>query len=121
MRHFGADIINIQVRTLADPAAPISLVLNVDQEGDLHDIILSRALEAGVTIRYRETVVGIDPWTAVVFLESGENALCDLVVGADGRESAVRRTVLGMNAVGARNPRVHYRSVCYSACLERPV
>ncbi|GHF41637.1 2-polyprenyl-6-methoxyphenol hydroxylase-like FAD-dependent oxidoreductase [Amycolatopsis bartoniae] len=63
---------------------------------DLARILHERAVEAGVRIRFGVTVTGLDPEGAEVSFSDGSSARYDLVVGADGIRSSVRR-LLGID------------------------
>ncbi|KAF8201234.1 hypothetical protein K438DRAFT_1716966, partial [Mycena galopus ATCC 62051] len=64
------------------------------RHGDLHSILRTRAEEEGVEMRYGARVVGVDSVSMSVELEGEEERVyADLVVGADGPESIVRRVV----------------------------
>lgn len=63
----------------------------------LHEILTSRAVEVGVVIRYSTTFTDLTagPDAVTVTLPDGSVERFDLVVGADGVRSQVRRHVLG--------------------------
>jgi salicylate hydroxylase len=59
--------------------------------GDLHRVLLDRALSVGVVIRTSSYVTDIDETTPSVTLGSGEKFTADLVVGADGKTHGNKR------------------------------
>jgi 2-polyprenyl-6-methoxyphenol hydroxylase-like FAD-dependent oxidoreductase len=73
-----------------DVAPPIAL-----HRDDLHRILADGA--TGVPIRFGLTVTSIDdgPEAVRVAFDDGSSAIYDLVVGADGIDSATRRSVFG--------------------------
>jgi 2-polyprenyl-6-methoxyphenol hydroxylase-like FAD-dependent oxidoreductase len=63
----------------------------------LHEILTDKALAAGATVEYGQTIGGITQSgdRVEVRLTGGSTRTADLVVGADGVRSAVRRYALG--------------------------
>ncbi|KDQ57417.1 hypothetical protein JAAARDRAFT_58039 [Jaapia argillacea MUCL 33604] len=59
--------------------------------GWLHKI----ATEAGAKVRLGATIVSVNPETPSVTLASGETITGDILIGADGKTSIVRKTFLG--------------------------
>ena len=57
---------------------------------DLHQALLRRVKQLGIEIRLDAKVVRADADKASVTLHTGEEVLCDFVVGADGIRSTVR-------------------------------
>ncbi|OQV06651.1 FAD binding domain-containing protein [Cladophialophora immunda] len=67
---------------------------------NLHQCMLDRAIELGADIKVRARVTDVqiasdDADTATVILQSGEEYVADLVVGADGVNSTLREVMLG--------------------------
>ena len=67
---------------------------------NLHKCLLDRAVELGAQIRVKARVVDVriasdDAETATVVLESGEEVVTDLIVGADGINSNLREILVG--------------------------
>ncbi|KIX06261.1 uncharacterized protein Z518_04236 [Rhinocladiella mackenziei CBS 650.93] len=67
---------------------------------NLHRCLLDRAVELGVKIKVRSRVVDVriasdEAETATVVLQTGEEYVTDLVVGADGINSQLREIFLG--------------------------
>lgn len=71
-------------------------VLNGITRPQLHDILTARAVEVGVTIRYSTTFADLedDGEKVRVNYTDGTSDVADIVVGADGSRSVVRRYVL---------------------------
>lgn len=63
----------------------------------LHEILTTKALAEGVRIRYSTTFTSLEPGTdgVVVAFTDGTRQTYDIVVGADGVNSKVRKYVLG--------------------------
>ncbi len=53
--------------------------------GDLHRVLLDRALEVGVMIITNSYVTKVDEVTPSITLASGEKFTADLIIGADGK------------------------------------
>ena len=72
-------------------------IMNGITRPKLHSILTRKAVEVGVEIRYSTTAVDvIDHGDRVeVVLEGGESLFADILVGADGSRSKVRRHVIG--------------------------
>ena len=62
---------------------------------DVQQLLHKKALELGVQIRTSARVANIDQSRPSVLLETDEEILADLVVGADGLWSQCRETLLG--------------------------
>ncbi|MEJ2889498.1 FAD-dependent monooxygenase [Actinomycetospora aeridis] len=95
---------------LFDPAGrpitrfPLPKAVGTDHPGmvgmmrpELHRILLAHARRAGVTMRTGTAVAGVEhhSGSATVTLDDGGSSRYDLVVGADGLRSTVRRLVVG--------------------------
>ena len=66
---------------------------------DLLDVLMQAAVDAGVTLRTGCKVVKVHPGTpARVNLAEGETLQADLVIGADGLHSVLRRDLNGVSA-----------------------
>ncbi|EPQ51185.1 FAD/NAD P-binding domain-containing protein [Gloeophyllum trabeum ATCC 11539] len=69
------------------------------QHGDIHAMLQDLALSTGVEIQYNATVVDIDPYGGVPPLTIGRArspaVTGDVILGTDGRDSLVRKTVVG--------------------------
>ncbi|EPQ56649.1 FAD/NAD P-binding domain-containing protein [Gloeophyllum trabeum ATCC 11539] len=63
------------------------------RHGDLYRILYALAVEAGVEIRFGAEVVEVDPWAPAVTTSTGEVLQADVVLGADGLGSVVRKCV----------------------------
>jgi salicylate hydroxylase len=59
--------------------------------GDLHRVLLDKALEVGVVIRTGTYVSDIDEAQPAVTLASGEKCTADLIIGADGKYLAMKQ------------------------------
>ncbi|TFK49266.1 FAD/NAD(P)-binding domain-containing protein [Heliocybe sulcata] len=73
------------------------------QYGDICEWLHDLAIEAGATIRYGCEVVSIDPYRVSATLSSGETIRADLMIGADGLSSLVRRSVVGRTSLSSHN------------------
>ncbi|KAK5273712.1 hypothetical protein LTR96_000312 [Exophiala xenobiotica] len=67
---------------------------------NLHKCLIERAVELGAEIKVQSRVVdvriaGDEAETAIVVLESGDEYVADLVIGADGINSRMREILLG--------------------------
>ena len=62
---------------------------------DLISLLREGAAEAGVSIRLLQKVVSVDPAAASLTTETGQTHQADLLVGADGLHSILRRTLNG--------------------------
>ncbi|KAH7890744.1 hypothetical protein F5I97DRAFT_1974631 [Phlebopus sp. FC_14] len=62
---------------------------------DLHAILLSAALDAGVQILYDTAVTQVSSNPARVEIASGETFAADLIIGADGTHSIIREAIEG--------------------------
>ena len=65
------------------------------QHGQLYDWLLDLAQSAGAELRFNTRVTEVDTEGPAVLLASGEVLGGDIVVGADGWDSIVRRVVTG--------------------------
>ncbi|KAG1764275.1 hypothetical protein EV702DRAFT_1182618 [Suillus placidus] len=65
------------------------------QHGALHAMFVEFAKSAGVQFRYNTEVVSVDPWKGVVITRKGAKLSADVIIGADGYRSVVRRVVVG--------------------------
>ncbi|TFK47446.1 FAD/NAD(P)-binding domain-containing protein [Heliocybe sulcata] len=73
-----------------DHGAPYYHIHRADFHKILFDLASSR-----MTLRLKSRVVGVDPSTPSLTLETGEVVKADLIVGADGLKSFVREVVIG--------------------------
>ncbi|KAF7419417.1 hypothetical protein PC9H_002007 [Pleurotus ostreatus] len=64
------------------------------QHGDLRRILFDAALRAGVEFKYSMKVTKVDPDAVAVHLEDGQVRSADVIVGADGHESIVRKSFM---------------------------
>ncbi|PPQ88184.1 hypothetical protein CVT25_005149 [Psilocybe cyanescens] len=65
------------------------------QHGTLQDLLERLAKQEGVDIRYNTRVLGADPDTGYVSLNDGGQIYGDVVIAADGYNSALRAIVVG--------------------------
>ncbi|KAF8066743.1 hypothetical protein FPV67DRAFT_1364383, partial [Lyophyllum atratum] len=65
------------------------------QHGDLHSTLCEQAVQEGVQFRYNSNVTHVDSEAVSITLESGEQIVSDVVIGADGFNSLVRTSVIG--------------------------
>lgn len=65
------------------------------QYDDLYSWVYSLAKSAGAMIRFSSHVVSVDPSRASIVLSTGETIRGDLIIGADGLSSVVRRSITG--------------------------
>ncbi|KAH9475903.1 FAD-dependent monooxygenase OpS4 [Psilocybe cubensis] len=65
------------------------------EHGRLHDLFLKLAKNQGVDIKYNSRVIGADSETGYVSLENGEQVYGDVIIAADGYNSAMRDIVVG--------------------------
>ncbi|HGW5374937.1 TPA: FAD-dependent monooxygenase [Pseudomonas aeruginosa] len=86
---------------------------------EFHQVLVS-ALR-GHKIHYGMKLDSIDqsPDEVILHFANGASVPCDLLIGADGLSSVVRRTIRG-DAAPAFSGHVAYRSVVPSALLQRP-
>jgi len=85
----------------------------------LHQMLVERAAEVGVITRWGETVTGVTREGVQI---AGSNVPCRWTVGADGRESRVRRWT-GLGTRPARRPRriglrQHFRAKPWTDLVE---
>ncbi len=92
-RHTGENIVEY------DPLVATGGRIVMFHRQALIDLLARAAVDAGVSIALASKVVGADE-AGVLHLENGERATADLVVGADGIHSAVRRSVAGDLSLG---------------------
>ncbi|KDQ52236.1 hypothetical protein JAAARDRAFT_73171 [Jaapia argillacea MUCL 33604] len=78
------------------------------QYDDLYSTLFDLAVHAGAQIRYASQVVSVDDSRATVVLSSGEELMGDLVIGADGSNSLVRRLTMGTYAVEEGEERCYF-------------
>jgi len=72
---------------------------NFVHRADLINVLLDGARDAGVKIRLLQKVEGIaDDGGPMVMTANGDHMSADLIVGADGLHSVVRKALLGPNA-----------------------
>lgn len=64
------------------------------QFSDMHELLLKLAIDAGVQVDFNAEVVGVDPSQPCVTLTTGEKIGADIIVGADGSFSAIRRIIM---------------------------
>lgn len=84
----------------------------------LHRLLAARAEEVGVVTRWGEPVTAIRPRSVEI---SGRSVQCRWIVGADGRESRVRRWAgLGSPSNASRRIglRQHFRARPWTDCVE---
>jgi salicylate hydroxylase len=72
--------------------------------GDLHKVLLNRALEVGVSIKTSSFVSEINEAEPSVVLRDGSKYTADLVIGADGRPSSPRIVASAAKSLQASNP-----------------
>ncbi|KAJ3509209.1 hypothetical protein NLJ89_g5343 [Agrocybe chaxingu] len=63
------------------------------QHGKLQSLLLELAEQEGVSFRYNTRVLGADPDSASVVLETGERLYGDVIIGADGHGSVIRSSL----------------------------
>ncbi|KAL3298199.1 ABC transporter [Colletotrichum asianum] len=91
---------------------------------DLHDALKEAATretpdDGPVIVRTGRVVSSCDPDAGVVKLESGEEIVGDLVVGADGIKSVLRQAVIGKEAPAIPTGLSAYRLIIDSSELEQ--
>ncbi|KAF8994015.1 hypothetical protein BDQ17DRAFT_1431283 [Cyathus striatus] len=74
---------------LRDVAADFMFI----QHGDLYDMLYDLASKEGVAFRFDSTVKEVDSDSMLVKLETGDELVADIIVGADGIKSVVRPCV----------------------------
>lgn len=75
------------------------------------------ALRSGARIDYNCNVVDVNVDEASVLLEGGERIHADMVIGADGTTSLVRKVVAGEEAI-EKGPYTTYRRVLPYLCIK---
>ncbi|KAF9526697.1 hypothetical protein CPB83DRAFT_857313 [Crepidotus variabilis] len=78
-----------EIQKDSDPNSSFLLVT----QGEVHELMYNVARREGVTFRFNSAVVEADIQSGVVTLEDGEEIEADLIVGADGCHSGLRRYV----------------------------
>lgn len=88
------EVVRLDLTTL-----PSDQTYNFVHRADLVDVLAQGAREAGVKIRLLQKVEGIaDDGGPLVLTANGDHMSADLIVGADGLHSVVRRAILGQVA-----------------------
>jgi hypothetical protein len=87
----------------------------VARHSDVRDAVLSAARANGATVRFNARVVSFDESRAQVTLENGEVISADVVVGADGINSAMRSSIFEDEEDIIETDQVMFRSVSQSA------
>jgi kynurenine 3-monooxygenase len=67
--------------------------INSISRRDLNVSLMNEAEAGGAEFRFGDPVTDVSPATGVVRLDSGKTVECDIIVGADGAGSAVRRAL----------------------------
>ncbi|KAG5652553.1 hypothetical protein H0H81_004614 [Sphagnurus paluster] len=101
MENHGGDLIanmKLDEQFLKDLMADFMFV----QHGDLHSLLCEQAVQEGARFRYNAHVIDVDPETLSITLKSGERITADIVIGADGFNSLVRKSVNGQEVPGTR-------------------
>jgi salicylate hydroxylase len=82
---------------------------------DYQKILADAAIANGVEIRFAQKIVDIDLENVAVVLEDGSRLKADLIVGADGIHSRVRRSIPALSDIAPRRSG-HF---CYRALITR--
>jgi len=96
----------------------------VYHRADLHNALKERATSTAypgqpVKIHVSSRVVGCNCDEGVVYFEDGQTAAADLIVGADGIKSTLRKVVLGKEVKALRTGHSAYRILVPTAELEK--
>lgn len=91
---------------------------------DLHNALKERATSDAypgrpVVINVSARVIGCNCDSGIVYLEDGRSAKADLLVGADGIKSMLRKSVLGKEVKALRTGHSAYRIMVPTAELEK--
>lgn len=99
--------------------------LRVVERGDLQRLVLERVRENGGEVRWGKKLVGLESVAGGVEVrfEDGEEVKVDLVVGADGGWSSVRRFICDANgkAKGAENWRPYFSAADGIYGVSKPI
>ncbi|EPQ56222.1 FAD/NAD P-binding domain-containing protein [Gloeophyllum trabeum ATCC 11539] len=76
--------------------------------GFLWSELYKLAVKAGADVRFNAKVAGVDPEEVVVTTDRGEQFRGDLIIGADGSDSVIRRVVVEDELSGTPDPLVTF-------------